>query len=230
MGNGTRSTPEARQVNRLAQLRRWMPPEEFDRYIQAAGTLKWCGRCRRLLPVASFHKSNGKSNGLSSGCKACSIASSETSRQERLAQDPEYRPLLNQRSAASRSRARANGRLQVTQRKQALRAYGLTLETFAVMLAGQRYRCAICRRSFKDACDTHIDHDHACCPRGRRHTCGNCVRGILCSHCNTALGKFRDDPATLRRAARYIERDRARGNIAAPDFGQGLLWDDSGAA
>jgi Recombination endonuclease VII len=231
MRKGTRSTPEARQVNRLAQLKRWMPSEEFDRYIQAAGALKWCSGCKRLLTLVSFHKSKDKSDGLSSRCKGCSIASSEESRQKRLAQDPEgYRSLLNQRAAEARARAKANGRLQVTQRKQALRAYGLTLETFAVMLTGQHYRCAICRSPFRDAYDTHIDHDHACCPRGRRHTCGNCVRGILCSHCNTALGKFRDDPAILRRAARYIERDRARWSVAAPDGGQGILWDDSGAA
>jgi hypothetical protein len=42
----------------------------------------------------------------------------------------------------------------------------------------------------------HLDHDHK---TGR-------VRGWLCLLCNTALGRFKDDPALLRRAAEYLEK------------------------
>jgi Recombination endonuclease VII len=31
------------------------------------------------------------------------------------------------------------------------------------------------------------------------------VRGILCMHCNTALGHMKDRPDLLRRAATYLE-------------------------
>ena len=34
------------------------------------------------------------------------------------------------------------------------------------------------------------------------------VRGLLCHDCNHAIGKMRDDPKLLRRAARYLERSR----------------------
>jgi hypothetical protein len=49
-----------------------------------------------------------------------------------------------------------------------------------------------------------IDHDH------RHHPgpegCRACVRGALCSPCNTALGLLGDNLATARRLVAYLER------------------------
>jgi hypothetical protein len=39
-----------------------------------------------------------------------------------------------------------------------------------------------------------VDHDHE-----TKH-----VRGLLCANCNTALGKFHDNPDLLYRAADYL--------------------------
>lgn len=41
----------------------------------------------------------------------------------------------------------------------------------------------------------HFDHDHS---TGK-------FRGWLCSHCNTILGKVHDNPALLRKLAKYLE-------------------------
>lgn len=64
------------------------------------------------------------------------------------------------------------------------------------MWESQGRRCKICGVGLEYD-SIHTDHDHS---TGK-------VRGILCRNCNTALGKFKDDPALLRRAASYIETE-----------------------
>jgi hypothetical protein len=85
-------------------------------------------------------------------------------------------------------------------------SYNLAEGEYAAIFAAQCGNCAICEVQLTDAVKPHIDHDHSCC--SGRKSCGNCIRGILCGHCNTALGYFQDDPDTLNRAIRYLNRER----------------------
>jgi len=89
------------------------------------------------------------------------------------------------------------------------RRYRLRLDTYNALLLKQGGKCAICGTT--DPGDVragrfHIDHDHACCPGSR--SCGECVRGLLCRGCNTALGNFGDDPDRLLAAAAYLMTNR----------------------
>lgn len=51
--------------------------------------------------------------------------------------------------------------------------------------------CELCGRTLgrkgglNHAC---IDHNHACCPHDS--SCGSCIRGVVCSSCNTGLGQY----------------------------------------
>lgn len=65
--------------------------------------------------------------------------------------------------------------------------------------------CDVCKEplNFDDSKKVVVDHDHSCCPGNR--SCGECVRGVLCSRCNVGLGMFRDNPSYLRLAADYLE-------------------------
>ena len=78
-----------------------------------------------------------------------------------------------------------------------IRRYGLTVEEFRAMLARQADLCAICGGPWRgwNGQNPHIDHCHK---TGK-------VRGLLCASCNSAIGRFGDDPALLRRAADYLE-------------------------
>lgn len=72
------------------------------------------------------------------------------------------------------------------------RLYGLPADQLHGLLASGG-GCAICGRTDRKL---HIDHCHT---TGR-------VRGLLCSGCNTALGKFRDSERILLSAVEYLRR------------------------
>lgn len=74
--------------------------------------------------------------------------------------------------------------------------YGLEADQFHALLIHQAGRCAICRTELSDSV---VDHDHV---TGE-------VRGLLCRTCNTALGGFRDSPATLYSAIEYLNEPPA---------------------
>lgn len=77
--------------------------------------------------------------------------------------------------------------------------YGMTPEEYDEMVRAQSGQCAICHvEADQDRSHTKlaVDHDHAT----------GAVRALLCRACNAGLGHFLDDPARLRAAAGYLER------------------------
>jgi hypothetical protein len=83
-----------------------------------------------------------------------------------------------------------------------LHRYGLDAESYQELLVSQGGRCATCGTAPEKF---YVDHDHACCPGTR--TCGNCVRGLLCFNCNTALGQVKDSPQILLAMIQYLNGD-----------------------
>lgn len=98
---------------------------------------------------------------------------------------------INRRSKERRDSQIATARAK--ERRRALAKYGLTQADYDRMVAQQDHGCAICHQTVEG--NLHVDHCH---------TSGK-VRGLLCGACNTSIGSFRDNPATLRRAADYLE-------------------------
>lgn len=79
------------------------------------------------------------------------------------------------------------------------RKHGLAPGEWDRMYAAQEGMCALCsaeRRGWTSGnLGLVVDHDHR---TGR-------TRALLCGNCNTALGRFDDDPARLRAAADYLD-------------------------
>ena len=77
------------------------------------------------------------------------------------------------------------------------RNYGIDNDMYLQMLSEQNGCCKICNISEEEnKSKLHVDHNHK---TGK-------VRGLLCSRCNTAIGKFKEDPEIIKRAIEYIER------------------------
>jgi hypothetical protein len=90
-----------------------------------------------------------------------------------------------------------------SRRRNVVRRYGISPEAYSQLLTIQGGICAICRRPPQASEYLHVDHDHRCC-QGQR-SCGQCVRGLLCSRCNSAIAFFCDDVALLQAAVLYLQ-------------------------
>lgn len=99
----------------------------------------------------------------------------------------EHRKALRKRDIAKNARRFLNNDLKCK--------FGITLNQYESMLALQNHRCAICgvpQSELKRRMS--VDHNHE---TGK-------VRSLLCNHCNTGLGYFRDSEQILTKAIKYL--------------------------
>jgi hypothetical protein len=102
-----------------------------------------------------------------------------------------YRALDDEQRAAERLKGRHQSRKFL---------YGLSESQYMDLLEAQDWKCMVCgepeqRIRAGQLMELCVDHDHL---TGR-------VRGLLCSECNSGLGKFHDSPSLLRAALLYLE-------------------------
>lgn len=152
--------------------------------------IKYCSdKCRQGACNKRYHTSNTEKikdyNKSRYGVK-------NAARRERYKNDLAHREKIKENSKNYNHRkpdTKRNNRL--------LNTFGITLDDYNKILTFQDYKCAICESTNsgdKQAKNFYVDHDHET----------GIVRGLLCSQCNLALGKFKDKPAILRRAADYV--------------------------
>lgn len=135
-----------------------------------------CSHCKEEKDESLFPKATGKARGYAWVCKDCKKEIREAKKASMSTEDW----LLQNRRYWLKSQ------------------YGLSLEDYNNKLKEQNHRCAICNYDETDSFKGLLFVDHC-------HTTGK-IRGLLCHHCNTALGKFRDSKEILANAINYLDK------------------------
>lgn len=161
--------------------------------------MKKCTHCKIEKPFTDFYAVANGVKGVRPRCKECMVLIER----KKYATDEEFRQRkLNIQAVKMREDEEFRLRHRIACRKGHLRrAYGLTQETFDVMLHEQGGGCAICgtkQEYGNQGTRMVVDHCHAT----------NKIRGILCDLCNTAIGKFHDDVVLLGNAISYLTKGK----------------------
>lgn len=152
--------------------------------------MKQCSKCGEQKPLDEFYRASRNKDGRTSDCGDCR-------REYNLARYHREKETGNPERNAKRRKAKSYRSYSLRKR------YGMTVEDYEALAESQEYLCAICGKPerqtdprYGTVLDLAVDHCHET---------GH-IRGLLCSACNTAIGKFNDDPDTIRAAIAYLER------------------------
>lgn len=141
---------------------------------------KTCNKCGQDKDLDSFCKGKQYKDGRKNICKRC------------------HTDYMIQYYKNNPNKKAAKIRLN-TQKRPNWSRHHLSQEEYQKLFDLYSGKCHSCHE--RDA--INIDHDHSCC-KGTR-SCGKCVRGILCSQCNTALGLMNDNPEMIKKLKQYAE-------------------------
>lgn len=154
---------------------------------------KTCTKCCMTKPVSAFYKNSRGRLGVKSVCKSCDAATNKIWREANRDQ--------TRRNLQSWRRENKD-RSKEYDHRSGLRKHGCSVDQYEQLLHTQGGVCAICGGTNKNGRRLSIDHDHRCCDG--KFSCGSCIRGLVCEHCNYGLGHFRNSVDLLTKAARYI--------------------------
>lgn len=142
-----------------------------------------CNRCLLDKPKIDFPKNKAYTDGIKKTCKICTA---KRQKEYWLANPDQY------------EKQKQRVKVYDLTRNARFKRYNLTVEEYQQMYDRFDGKCWSC----KDREAIHIDHDHLCC--GKLQSCGKCVRGLLCSQCNTALGLLQDSTKKVSALLKYI--------------------------
>ena len=161
--------------------------------------MRKCRVCNHELPDERFSVSKRKDkNGLireyrDTTCMAC--------RRQKYLAKPGKREIHR---AGNKSWYQNNPEKAKSQR---LKRYGIDFEQYNELRLKQNYCCAVCGtheskvaqgRAKTPATALHVDHCHDT----------GVIRGLLCTNCNTILGKCYDSDAILQKAIDYLRKQK----------------------
>lgn len=140
--------------------------------------MKTCPICNETKSFDSFSKARASSDKHCTYCKACNAAKSK----EWYENNKERRKIYDKNREDELADTRYRNK------------YGFSLSAYKHLFEKQNGVCAICKQTCTSHKNLSVDHDHIT----------GTVRGLLCAHCNKALGLFRDSISNLENAIIYL--------------------------
>ncbi len=165
--------------------------------------MKKCIKCKLLKKLSDFGLDNREKDKKKTYCKKC-MNSYYTKLKEQLPKSmkrcSKCKIIKDKKlfgiDTKGYTRSKCKPCEKIRARKNHLkRTYGITLEDYDKMVELQNNKCKICNKQSSIWENLSIDHCHN---TGK-------IRGLLCSLCNSAIGKFKDDIKLLTSAIKYLK-------------------------
>ena len=167
--------------------------------------MKKCTDCNEILSLNNFSKNLSNRDGIYGQCKSCRrikrkrreknhivcVSSKTCKRCNSHKHSSEFVPNKSNKDGL-------NGWCKVCAKDDGLnKKYGISYNQYIQILKTQNNKCAICLTSEPLGISNSFVVDHC-------HSTGK-IRGLLCNHCNTGLGKLGDTIETLERVLSYLK-------------------------
>ena len=104
------------------------------------------------------------------------------------------KPCNNEKTKAYYKSLTKEKKDEYNHRSNVKKKFGLSTAEYAALLEKQGGVCAICKKTDSEGKRLAVDHCHST----------GTIRGLLCGHCNTGLGKFFDNTQYLTDAINYL--------------------------
>lgn len=193
--------------------------KRYNKSSFVSETHKECTQCKEIKPLELFAKNSSSSSGRHSWCKKCmaekvldyrggrvfkKLKKTESHKQCRVCE--QIKPYSDfskkdKKNAQKESYCFDCKKFMGTER--VLSRYGLNVDSYMEMFNSQNGVCLICKKPEKNGRRLSVDHDHSCC--NGAHSCGKCIRGLLCSRCNKTLGMVEDNIEYLNAMIKYLK-------------------------
>lgn len=156
---------------------------------------KKCSQCGII--GNKFNKNKNRKDGYEHRCQPCSIKNGREYREKvrKIGDTYQTRDPNRVRRTIVDWRNENKDRIRSYKQRVWFKKYNLSIHERKQMIINQNNKCAICERD-GETLKKGLSVDHC-------HRTGK-VRSLLCTHCNTGLGRYFDNPILLMKAARYI--------------------------
>ena len=179
--------------------------------------MKLCSMCNIKKPIDSFAVNSANLDGKDYWCKPCRSSYHKAKyprSMKKMYKDKTHKQCRKCEEIKLITAFPLRGGSRITYCKECsyfigsaanLKKLGLTVDEYISMFEDQKGLCYICNKEEPSHTKKRlsVDHDHRCCGSGK--ACKKCIRRLLCSQCNMALGAVKDEISTLKNMISYLE-------------------------